>query len=249
MAHAPNLETAFSTFAHVHELNSRGASVYLHRSGEHWVFGYGIYEPRAEAHDQIYALVMAMAVNCVRSLTRGAVKPVEALLPFRPPNDAKPYMALLGGSVRFGQPEAGIVLPRSALDAPVHGARQAEFKRLLAGVAAQMPVPEKVWSEHVKHAIRPLILRGEPTTTNMATVLGVNVRTLARHLEREGTTFHALLESIRYSMARERLSITDLTVGDIADALDYAHQSSFTHAFGRWSGKTPSDWRSAARQT
>ena len=36
------------------QMNSRGASVYLHRSGENWIFGYGIYGAGAVARQQIY---------------------------------------------------------------------------------------------------------------------------------------------------------------------------------------------------
>ena len=106
---------------------------------------------------------------------------------------------------------------------------------------------EQVWTGRVKHAIRPLILRGQPTTASMAASFGLNVRTLARHLEREGTTFQTLLDIVRYNMARELLIITEMTIGDIADALAYTHQSSFADAFGRWSGLTPSEWRTAQR--
>jgi AraC-like DNA-binding protein len=245
LAHAPHLEAAFSTFVAAQQTNSRGASVYLHGSGEHWVLGYGIYEPQAVAHQQVYALIMAMAVNIVRSLTQGAAKPIEVLLPFRSPDNVEPYVTLLGGSVRFDQPEAGIVLPRSALDAPVQGAIPAEFQRLRASIAKHRHFVDQSWTERVKHAMRPLILRGNPTSVRMASLLGVHVRLLSRRLEKEGTTFQKLSETVRYSMARELLTITSLTVGDIADALGYAHQSSFADAFVRWSGKTPSEWRLA----
>jgi AraC-like DNA-binding protein len=75
----------------------------------------------------------------------------------------------------------------------------------------------------------------------MADMLGMNVRILARRLEREGTTFQTHLDIVRYGMPRELMLITDLTVGDVADALAFAHQSCFADAFGRWSGMR--DWR------
>ena len=78
----------------------------------------------------------------------------------------------------------------------------------------------------------------------MAAFLGVNVRTLARYLEKEGASFQPLLDETRYLMARELLQITELPVGDVADALSYSSHSNFGEAFRRWSGITPSQWRS-----
>jgi AraC-like DNA-binding protein len=243
MGNAPSLEAAVLAFVGVQELNSRGASVYLHRLGQHWIWGSGIYEPAAVAQEQIYGLTVAIFCNSVRLLTGGAVKPIECIFPFRRPEDAAPYGALLGVPARFDQREAGVILPRSALDAPVAGADPAKFEHLRKLIASRLPASDKVWTERVNHAIRPLILRGQPTTASMAEMLGVNVRTLARRLESEGTTFHELLDRVRYGVARELLLITDMTVGDIADALAYAHQSSFADAFMRWSGTSPSAWR------
>ena len=42
----------------------------------------------------------------------------------------------------------------------------------------------------------------------------------------------------------ERLEITELPIGDIADAVSYASHSNCGEAFRRWSGATPSDWQS-----
>jgi AraC-like DNA-binding protein len=39
------------------------------------------------------------------------------------------------------------------------------------------------------------------------------------------------------------LADTELEVGQIAAALDYADASAFTRAFRRWSGTTPGQWR------
>jgi AraC-like DNA-binding protein len=217
----------------------------VHHSRQHWVWGYGIYQTDVVAQEQIYATTVAIMANSVWVLTGGTVKPIEVILPFRQPDYAGPYIEILGAPVRFNQREAPIVMPLSALDAPIPGANPAELKRLQELIARRMPASDKVWTERVNHAIRPLILRGQPTTAHMADMLGVNVRMLARRLEHEGTTFQTLLDIIRYGMARELLLITDLPVGDIADALAYAHQSGFGNACVRWSGKTPRDWRTA----
>ncbi len=247
MANAPDLGSALSGFIELQNGNSRGGSAYFRRSGDCWVFGYGVYEPKAVAQEQIYPLMTALMVNLVKALTGGAVKPAEVLLSTRQPANAGPYRALLGGEVLFNQQESGVVLPPSALTACIPGARSSELEHLRKLAAAMAPPSDRPWTDRVKHAVRPLLLRDEPTAVSMAAFLRVNVRTLARYLEKEGASFQPLLDETRYLMARELLQITELPVGDVADALSYSSHSNFGEAFRRWSGITPSQWRSRAR--
>jgi len=55
------------------------------------------------------------------------------------------------------------------------------------------------------------------------------------------------MDEVRFAMARELLTVTDLEIGDIAKALSYSAHSPFVDAFRRWSGPTPSEWRRAAQ--
>jgi AraC-like DNA-binding protein len=63
----------------------------------------------------------------------------------------------------------------------------------------------------------------------------------------EGVTFSEVLESLRGDLARQYLSDPDLSISRIAWLLGYQEVSAFTHAFKRWSGKTPREAR--AQQT
>ncbi len=110
-----------------------------------------------------------------------------------------------------------------------------------------MPISDRPWMDRVRHAVRPLLLEGDATTAAMARFLDLNLRTLSRRLEAEGTTFLRILEDARYSIARELLEVTELPIGAIAGTLAYTEHSSFSDAFRRWSGVTPSEWREMRR--
>ncbi|MFN4142805.1 helix-turn-helix transcriptional regulator, partial [Aestuariivirga sp.] len=75
--------------------------------------------------------------------------------------------------------------------------------------------------------------------------LAMHPRTLRRHLAKEQTSFEALCDSIRFDLARELLDLTDLPVSEIGTALAYASPSVFADAFRRWTGLSPSAWRSS----
>ena len=78
---------------------------------------------------------------------------------------------------------------------------------------------------------------------NVADHLSVHPRMLNRKLQAEGTSFRSLLNEARFQVARQLLAGTRIGVTDIALTLGYSEPRSFTHAFQRWSGAAPSEWR------
>jgi AraC-like DNA-binding protein len=70
-------------------------------------------------------------------------------------------------------------------------------------------------------------------------------RTLARRLSEDGLNFTEILQQLRHDLALRYLEDRKLHVSKIAWLLGFGAVSAFTHAFKRWSGKTPSQMRSA----
>ena len=180
-------------------------------------------------------------------MTCGAARPAEVLYAFRRPADINPYSKFFNVPIRFDQPETGLVLSLSALAAPIPDARAKELERLKLQAAADPP-SDRLWTDRVRHAIRATLICGDVTNESAAANLGLGVRALSRRLEAEATSFHRILDDIRYATARELLTVTDLPIGEIADALSYSAHSPLVDAFRRWSGVTPSEWRSVVRR-
>lgn len=88
---------------------------------------------------------------------------------------------------------------------------------------------------------------GEADRETVARELGIGGRTLARHLARAGTSFETIKDEVRFTIARELLALTSLPIGRIAEALSYSANSGFDHAFTRWAGAAPSQWRAEQR--
>jgi AraC-like DNA-binding protein len=86
---------------------------------------------------------------------------------------------------------------------------------------------------------------GMPDMGEVAAVLCLSERTLRRRLQKEGTTFAGLCDELRRSTAEHLLSSSHLPIARIAGHLGYAEPASFIHAFKRWRGRTPGEFRSA----
>ena len=66
-----------------------------------------------------------------------------------------------------------------------------------------------------------------------------------RRLSDEGLSFTEILQQLRRDLALRYLTDRKLHVSKIAWLLGFQEVSSFTHAFKRWTGKTPSKMRTA----
>src|SRR5580704_12870870 len=96
----------------------------------------------------------------------------------------------------------------------------------------------------VENAIAPLLPHGKAQISEISRKLGLSKRTIARQLAFEGVTFTVVLDSLRYELAKRYLQENHLSISEIAWLLGYRESSAFSHAFKRWDGRTPKEFRS-----
>ncbi len=97
----------------------------------------------------------------------------------------------------------------------------------------------------VENAISSMLPHGRVSVRDVARSLGMSERTLARRLSDEGLNFTEILQQLRRDLAVRYLDDPKLHVSKIAWLLGFQEVSAFTHAFKRWTGKTPSEMRTA----
>ena len=96
----------------------------------------------------------------------------------------------------------------------------------------------------VENTIAPLLPHAEASTRLVASRLGMSERTFARRLAQEGLSFGQVLNDMRRDMAIRYLEEDGLQTSQIAWLLGFHQPSSFSHACRRWTGKSPSEFRS-----
>jgi AraC-like DNA-binding protein len=97
----------------------------------------------------------------------------------------------------------------------------------------------------VENAISSLLPHGRVVVGDVARSLGMSKRTLARKLSDEGLNFTEVLQQLRRDLAVRYLDDRKLHISKIAWLLGFNEVSAFTHACRRWTGKTPSQTRTA----
>jgi AraC-like DNA-binding protein len=86
-------------------------------------------------------------------------------------------------------------------------------------------------------------LSAAPGLDGLAKQLNCSARTLRRHLKDLGCSYQELLDELRFEQAKRMLCEDQLPIYRIAEALGFSETASFRHAFVRWSGVAPSQFR------
>lgn len=97
--------------------------------------------------------------------------------------------------------------------------------------------------EQLSRWIRERLERGV-SLSEAAGALAMSERSIQRELAERGTSFSALVDTERERLASLLLEDpAGPTIAEIAWRLGYSEPASFTRAFRRWTGVSPSDWR------
>lgn len=84
---------------------------------------------------------------------------------------------------------------------------------------------------------------GPSTSQEVAECLAISTSTLKRRLYEEGTTFRELRQAFLRERATLHLLDRSMPVTEIAADLGYSDLTNFSHAFKRWTGQSPTEFR------
>lgn len=240
---ASNVNTALHDIVKHFNLHDQGGLVTLNTGARYTAFGYAVASADTRAVEQIYDLCMAIICGMMRSFCGSDWNPGRVELMHRPPQDPQPYKDYFRAPVIFDSNTSAVVFANKWLDCPLVTA-DANYHRQIAAdaEALRQSIPNSV-SLEVRIALHSRLNHATPNAAAVADTLGLHERTLHRRLQAEGTSFRGLLEETRKISSCNYLKGTTLSVGSIANALGYGSTGAFDHAFQRWYGKSPKQWR------
>lgn len=207
----------------------------------------GVVSPGDPAHltrpyvEYTYAAVFLR----VRDATRVSF-PLEAVdFTFPAPASITEHERVFACPVRFGAPENAMRFSRATWETP-NGRHDPDLFSVLSEHARILG--EKVPTEppavrEVREAILEQLKDGSLSLEGVARQLAMSPRTLQRRLQEHGLSYADLLDRTRENAAKTYLSDRQLSVAEVAYLLGFAEQSSFNHAFKRWTGKAPTEYR------
>jgi AraC-like DNA-binding protein len=160
------------------------------------------------------------------------------------------YERVFGLPIRVNQPRNAVVFKRSLLDAPLLGALPGLNQKAQAIVEQNLPAAPS-GTVPVAQAVEHWLMR-EPALLasaldDVAARLHLHPRTLQRQLRQAGMAYSVLRERCRQRLAEESLRQAALDIESLSEQLGFSDRHSFTRAFKRWTGQTPSAWQRQQR--
>lgn len=203
-------------------------------------------ERRSDRHQIEFWLTSIIRLN--RALTNRRLIPSRLKMVHRRRTTPSEIKSFLGCEIAFGSDVDGIAFPVSVGPMPLESADH-HLNDLLVTYCEEALAHRKSSAtslrSSVENAIAPLLPHREARVEETARRLGMSHRTLVRRLALEGLTFSGILDEMKIDLAKSYLKDDGLPISQTAWLLGYGEVSAFTHAFKRWTGMTPRQWRAA----
>lgn len=197
---------------------------------------------------QAIELAVGALHRIVGSILGDAWRPLEVRFAHGPPRDARTHRRVFGAATRivFDAAFDGIVCRAADLERPIPAADPvlARYARQYLDDLAQRAGREALAAQ-VRHLVRTLLPSGRCTVERVGASLGVDRRTVHRHLAREGTTFTAVVVAARRDLVERYAASGERSLSDVADLLGFSNQSAFSAWFRAQYGCSATAWRAA----
>ena len=186
-----------------------------------------------------------VAVMVIQRELTGNRMPLDRVqLSMPAPADTARFIEQFGLLPEFACAENRISFSRHLLDLPLPRANPHSAQ--LCEQQCQALLAKRQVRSGLAGQIRDRLLSTPGRLADMEVIaceLNISSRTLRRRLEEQGSSFRQLQEEVRQALAEELLAIASLSQEEIAERLGYSEVSNFLHAFKRWKGLTPGQYR------
>lgn len=240
---APDVATALKSLLDFLSLHDEGGIPTLETNGKVTSLGYAIHLSDTEATEQIYDLSIVMIYKIMQGLCGEKWKPTEIFLMRQSPENLSLYKKFFRVPIHFNTDSSAVAFPSHWLDQSISFADSLLYNHLKKEAQEMLASQDVDLTTELRQLLRQCLMEDACKISNIAQQLGIHERTLNRRLKAEGTTFRQELEQVRYTVSRQLLSATHASVDEISLSLGYADATAFSHAFKRWSGLPPVQWR------
>ncbi len=239
-----NLREVGKVLSRYHHLRNDLESVHGSLQGDQFVLAVRQVTPLIDP--RITLLTIGAWAWSARLLTGKPDLAFDVNFMFPSPGQASKFARVFGGTARFNQASNALMGPVRYLDLPVLQ-QEPSVNRILHEQAEQQ-VDQRAMSSgsflaRLENLLALQMGEQEVTLVALATALDMSPRTLQNRLEAVGLSFRGVVERVRKNLAMKYLNDSRLSLLEIALMLGFTNQTSFHHAFKRWTGQSPGEFR------
>jgi len=226
---------------------SDASEVSLHDEGDCHRLSWRSLWPDNQPTDEAMEAILALILRSCRKIHEYEFAPVSTSLMRAEPPGAGAFRDFFRGEVLFGEPAFGMSFRKADLERRLPWGNE-ELARSNDRVIAEYLARLEIGSIATRLGLLLVkqLPNGEMSQDYYAAALAMSPRSLQRKLDREGTSFNRVLNETRCELARSYLARSAHTLTEIAFLLGFSDTSSFSRAFARWTGSSPSAYRDGA---
>ncbi len=168
----------------------------------------------------------------------------EVEFPFAEPAHGQVYPLIFPGPTVFNAPQAGFRFDARYLGLAL--CRDETALQVMLQRALPLTVLQYRHDRLLQQSVRSLLRTRSGELRNaesLAMALAMSTRSLHRQLQQEGVSLQELRDDVRREYALELLHRRDWPVKQIAHAVGFLNEKSFSRAFKSWTGRSPSEMR------
>lgn len=191
--------------------------------------------------------MMAALYKALTSIQSAGNKPTKVFFKYSEPSHSYLYSEYFGDYCVFDAKQNAIEFDTSAFK------KYWSYGDPMIAKIAKKNLEQALYSlnqgESLAARIREVILGSSsrfPKQEEVAEVLHVTTRTLSRNLRKENKTYQEVVDELRQELAIDYLDNSNWSIEEIAELLGYSSAANFGRAFKKWTGKSPSDFRTVA---
>ena len=190
-----------------------------------------------------------LAVLRLLDMLAGDVSTVRLHLTWPVPTLMTNHEDVIAGRLLFNAPMSFLHVPAETLSEVCRFSDPLAYR--LAIVDLKRALDQRSGTTSFSEKVRRLLEKdhpGQSSRQSVADELSISTSTLKRRLSEEGTTFRELRESCLRERAMLRLLDRSISVSEIATDLGYSDLTNFSHAFKRWTGRSPREFSHAQHE-
>jgi AraC-like DNA-binding protein len=250
LKYAPDFETALKEFQRFASVQiSGGYETSLEKNGDTCIYEFFLKDSVRPISNQWVEESLLTTVKTSRMFLGANYNPKAVYFKHSSIGSKKKYVRYFGVVPEFDSEIDGVAFHSSAFKVR-NRAEDLDVLALVTSVlGAQVGWKQEDLASNVRSLIRRSLPTGQFSIEVIADQLCTSKRTIQRQLAQKNLSYEGLLEEVRMMLSTELLEDGNLRLSSIAYHLGFREQSAFNHAFKRWYGVAPGEWRRRSRST
>ncbi len=239
----PTMRLALDAFAHYSNRQNEALFLTIEESLDVVVVREELIMGGSGSVRQSTELAIGVAFRMLGAFLGSDWRPRRVCFAHDAPADRSVHERVFGRHVEFGHDFNGIVCARADLEVPNPDAdpEVARLARQMLDANSASKAPDMITS--VRELVVMLLGTGTCTIDRVAQHMGIDRRTIHRHLAHEGETFSGLVDAVRRELAERYVKDRHRSLAEVSSLLGFSAPSGFSRWYRQRFKKKPSERR------